>query len=58
MKSIYLVKWELTAIVSLYKDFMDAWSGDEIATVNDKIVFEMKGLVNSTNNDNKFKNTV
>ena len=54
---------ELRATASSYKDFMDAWSGDEIATADGKIVFEMKGLRvtglgNSTENEDKPKNAV
>jgi hypothetical protein len=54
---------ELRATASSYKDFMDAWSGDEIATADGKIVFEMKGLRvtalrNSIENEDKPKNAV
>lgn len=54
---------ELRATASSYKDFMDAWSGDEVATVDGKIVFEMKGLRvtglgNSTDVEGKPKNAV
>ncbi|KAF2676482.1 polyketide synthase [Lentithecium fluviatile CBS 122367] len=35
---------ELRITASSCKDFMDAWSGDAIATAEGKIVFEMKGL--------------
>lgn len=54
---------ELRATASSYKDFMDAWSGDEIATVDGKVVFEMKGLRvtsvgNSTDNEEKPKHAI
>jgi Polyketide synthase dehydratase len=54
---------ELRATASSYKDFMNAWSGDEIATADGKIVFEMKGLMvkglgSSTENEDKPKNSV
>lgn len=54
---------ELRATASSYKDFMDAWSGDEVATVDGKIVYEMKGLRvtglgNSTDVEEKPKNAV
>jgi hypothetical protein len=54
---------ELRATGSSYKDFMDAWSGDEIATANGKVVFEMKGLRvtglgNSTENEEKPKHAI
>ncbi|KAJ4338021.1 hypothetical protein N0V95_008172 [Ascochyta clinopodiicola] len=35
---------ELRITASSRKDFMDAWSGDAIATAEGKVVFEMKGL--------------
>lgn len=34
---------ELRVTASSFKDFMDAWSGNVIATANGKIVYEMKG---------------
>jgi Polyketide synthase dehydratase len=54
---------ELRATASSYKDFMNAWSGDEIATADGKIVFEMKGLMvkglgSSTENEDKPKHSV
>jgi hypothetical protein len=54
---------ELRATAASYKDSVDAWSGDEIATADGKIVFEMKGLRvrglgSSTENEDKPKNSV
>jgi acyl transferase family protein/polyketide synthase-like dehydratase family protein/polyketide synthase family protein len=54
---------ELRATATSYKNFMGAWSSDEIATADGQIVFEMKGLRvtglgNSRNNEDKPKNAV
>jgi hypothetical protein len=54
---------ELKITASSHKDFMDAWSGDAIATADGKVVFEMKGLSVTALGDNsqaqeKLKNAV